>query len=172
MKWMLWTYSRSVQLSVDFIHVAFLGDSAGTDLQPIRGECCGHAIRHFSLQLTFTHVVFLWDIAGTDWRCMCAAWWLSGALHGEWRIKPRLSWRASMRSCLCSGCSTSMRGSWRFVCLLVGCLLCLLPQQHGSVSAQSVVRAATVRFKLQIKLSILPSHSILTRGQPVPALTL
>ena len=38
-------------------------------------------------------------------------------------------------------------------------------------SAQTVVRAATLRQKLQIKLSILPSHSILTSGRPVPALT-
>ena len=34
------------------------------------------------------------------------------------------------------------------------------------------VRAATQRKKMQIKLSISRSHSILTLGQPVPALTL
>ena len=39
-------------------------------------------------------------------------------------------------------------------------------------SAQTIIRAATLRQKLQIKLSISPSHSILTPGQPVPALTL
>ena len=39
-------------------------------------------------------------------------------------------------------------------------------------SAQSIVRAATLRYKLQTKLSISPNHSILTPGRPVPALTL
>ena len=38
--------------------------------------------------------------------------------------------------------------------------------------AQTILRAATLRQKLQAKLSISPSHSILTPGQPVPALTL
>ena len=36
----------------------------------------------------------------------------------------------------------------------------------------SILCAATLRLKLQIQLSISPSHSILTPGQPVPALTL
>ena len=39
-------------------------------------------------------------------------------------------------------------------------------------SAQKIVCAATLRYKLQIQLSISPSHSILMAGQPVPALTL
>ena len=39
-------------------------------------------------------------------------------------------------------------------------------------SAQTILRAATLRQKLQIQLSISPSHSILTPGQPIPALTL
>ena len=39
-------------------------------------------------------------------------------------------------------------------------------------SAQTIVRAATLKQKLQIKLSTSPSHSILTPGRPVPALTL
>ena len=39
-------------------------------------------------------------------------------------------------------------------------------------SAQTILHAATLRKKLQIKLSSTPSHSILTLGQPVPALTL
>ena len=38
-------------------------------------------------------------------------------------------------------------------------------------SAQTIKRAATLRQKLQTKLSISPSHSILTPGQPVPAVT-
>ena len=41
----------------------------------------------------------------------------------------------------------------------------------GDGSAQTILRAATLREKLQIKLSTSPSHSILTPGQPVPALT-
>ena len=39
-------------------------------------------------------------------------------------------------------------------------------------SAQTIARAATLRQKLQIKLSTSSSHSILTSGRPVPALTL
>ena len=39
-------------------------------------------------------------------------------------------------------------------------------------SAQTIVRAATLRLKLKIKLSFSLCHSILTPGQPVPALTL
>ena len=39
-------------------------------------------------------------------------------------------------------------------------------------SAQTIVRAVTLRSKLQIKLSTSPTHSILTHGRPVPALTL
>ena len=39
-------------------------------------------------------------------------------------------------------------------------------------SAHTILRAATLRQKLQIKLSISPSHSILTPGRPVPVLTL
>ena len=39
-------------------------------------------------------------------------------------------------------------------------------------SAETVACSATLRQNLQIKLSIPPSHSILTLGQPVPALTL
>ena len=38
--------------------------------------------------------------------------------------------------------------------------------------AQTIVGAATLRQKMQIKLSILPSQSILTPGQPVTMLTL
>ena len=38
-------------------------------------------------------------------------------------------------------------------------------------SAQTIVRAATLKRNLQIKLSISTRHKILTRGRPVPALT-
>ena len=37
--------------------------------------------------------------------------------------------------------------------------------------AQTILRAATLRKKLQIQLSISPSYSILILGQPVPAMT-
>ena len=53
--------------------------------------------------------------------------------------------------------------------LLVGCLP---SHQHASVSQgqiYSILRSATLRWKLQTKLSISPSHSILKPGQPVPA---
>ena len=39
-------------------------------------------------------------------------------------------------------------------------------------SAQTILHAATLILKLQIKFSISPSHSILTPGRPVPTLTL
>ena len=42
----------------------------------------------------------------------------------------------------------------------------------GDGSAQTIVRAATLRQKLPNKLAISRSHSILTSGQPVPELTL
>ena len=38
--------------------------------------------------------------------------------------------------------------------------------------AQTIAHAAILREMLQIKLSITPKNSILTPGQPVPALTL
>ena len=59
------------------------------------------------------------------------------------------------------------------VLLFVGCFQ--TSQQHASVSrgsAQTTLRAATLRQKLQIKLSASPGHGILTPSQPVPALTL
>ena len=52
---------------------------------------------------------------------------------------------------------------------------CLTSQQHVSVSQGPICSdkcAATLRQKLQIKRFISPSHSTLTPGQPVPALTL
>ena len=59
------------------------------------------------------------------------------------------------------------------VCLLVGCLT---SQQQASVSQ---LRICTDNFtcchteiEVETKLSISPSHSILTPGRPVPALTL
>ena len=74
---------------------------------------------------------------------------------------------------------TSLRGATAtgadvgIVCLFV---CCLTSQQHASVSQGRIcsdnLGAATLRQKLQIKLSISPSHSILTSGLPVPALTL
>ena len=39
-------------------------------------------------------------------------------------------------------------------------------------SAQTILCAATLRQKLQIKLSTSPSHSMLTPGWPIPVLTL
>ena len=41
---------------------------------------------------------------------------------------------------------------------------------HRDGSAQTILRAATLRQKLQIQLSTSPTHSILTPGRPVPAL--
>ena len=55
-----------------------------------------------------------------------------------------------------------------FFCWLLSNMLVYL--RDGS--AQTILRAATLRYKLQIKLSTSPSKSILTPGRPVPALTL
>ena len=59
-------------------------------------------------------------------------------------------------------------------CLLVGCLT---SQQHASVSQGQICTdnftcCHTEIEKLQVKLSTSPSHTILTPGRPVPALTL
>ena len=43
---------------------------------------------------------------------------------------------------------------------------------HRDRSAQTTLRAATLRWKVQVKLAIPPRHGILTPGQPVPALIL
>ena len=60
--------------------------------------------------------------------------------------------------------------------LFVGCLLAYKPSNMlvylRDGSAQTTVRAATLRYKLQFKLSISPSHNTLTPGKPVPGLTL
>ena len=59
-----------------------------------------------------------------------------------------------------------------FVCLLVAERPSNTRVYLRDASAKTTLRAATLRQKLQTKLSISPSHSILTPGQPVPALTL
>ena len=62
--------------------------------------------------------------------------------------------------------------SW-WDCLLVACLT---SQQHARASQGRIYEGnctcCHMRYKLQIKLLISPSHGILTPGQPVPALTL
>ena len=63
-------------------------------------------------------------------------------------------------------------GGGGMACLLVGCLT---SQQHVSVSQERICEdnfTCCHTQKLQTKLSISPSHSILTPCQPVPALTL
>ena len=59
-----------------------------------------------------------------------------------------------------------------FVCWLVACRPSNMLVYPSNGSAQTILRAATLTWKLQIKLSTSPSHSILTPGRPVPALTL
>ena len=60
------------------------------------------------------------------------------------------------------------------VCARVHVCVCVCVCVRACVRAcaQTSVPAATLRYKLQIKLPISPSHSILTPGQPVPPLTL
>ena len=71
----------------------------------------------------------------------------------------------------CQECNAHVQYSFLSHCsLLVGCLT---SKQHASVSQGRICTDNfTLRQKLQIKFSISPSHSILTPGQPVPALTL
>ena len=59
-----------------------------------------------------------------------------------------------------------------FVCWLVAYRPSNMRVYLRDRSAQTILRAATLRQKLQIQLSISPSHSILTPGRPVPVLTL
>ena len=60
--------------------------------------------------------------------------------------------------------------------LFVGCLLAYHPSNVlvylSDRSAKKIVRVATLRHMLQIKLFISPTHTLLTLGQTVPALTL
>ena len=56
--------------------------------------------------------------------------------------------------------------------VVVVCWLLNVPATCECISGTDLLSAATLRLKLQIKLSISPSHSILTSGQAVPALTL
>ena len=57
-------------------------------------------------------------------------------------------------------------------------VVCWLPNAPATclcvsgTGLRAILRAATLRQKLQIKHAAKPSHSILTPGQPVPALTL
>ena len=52
----------------------------------------------------------------------------------------------------------------------------LEPQHHASISQGQIcsdsLRITTPRQKWQVRLAVSPIHSILTPGQPVPALTL
>ena len=45
-----------------------------------------------------------------------------------------------------------------------------MSQQHASAVAETILRAATLRWKRQIKLAISPNHSTLTPGRQVPSL--
>ena len=62
-------------------------------------------------------------------------------------------------------------GGW--VCLLVGCLT---SQQHASISQGRICSDDFMRCHTETEvadqLSTSPSHSILTPGRPVPALTM
>ena len=58
------------------------------------------------------------------------------------------------------------------VCLLVAWRPSNMLVYLRDGSAQTILRAATLRQKLQIQRSTSPSHGILTPGRPVPALTL
>ena len=87
------------------------------------------------------------------------------------KVEKREEWRKLVvKSTVVPQRSARLRGR---LLLLVGCLT---SQQHASVSQGRICShnftCSTLRKKLQIQLSISPSHSILTPDRPVPALTL
>ena len=70
------------------------------------------------------------------------------------------------------GCWAVLLGLILFIYWLVDLCSRSILVHFKERSAQTSVCAATLTYKLLIKLSILPSHSIMTLGWPVPALTL
>ena len=81
-----------------------------------------------------------------------------------------------------TACIHTCTHSWNTTNTIISIIITvpLLVAQHPSNmlayirdgSAQAMVCAATLRPKLQIKLSISPSHNMLTQGQPVLRLAL
>ena len=86
---------------------------------------------------------------------------------------PRISTAVTERRLRFSGHCWGVHRVWDVV---VGLLVASRPSNRlvylRDGSAQTTLRAATLRQKLQITRSVSPSHSILTPGRPVPALTL
>ena len=110
--------------------------------------------------------------------CVVAQWYTTDttATRSTQTASVVLAKDAKQLHCNCSRqqywSSSCARAPCEIVCLLVGCLT---SQQHASVSQGricSILRGATLRWNLRIKLSIRPSHNILTPRQPVPAPTL
>ena len=91
--------------------------------------------------------------------------WLKSAM-----LKVLLWKTAGWRNKLTIKKENKTKGLFVVVCWLLNTpatCLCI-----SGVSAQTILSATTLRQKLQNQLSISPGHSILTLGQPVPALTL
>ena len=110
-----------------------------------------------------------------DWGCLSVVS-ATGCVEGRLGLCSVVSATGCVegRLGLCSVCHRVSRGYTR------ACSEVLRKSQHPSivpvyprdVSAQTIGRAATLRKKLQIKLPISVSYSILKPGQPVRALTL
>ena len=90
-----------------------------------------------------------------------------------WTQRNWIEWKCDKRNFSCIKLnSKELNGSEVRELLSVACLTFqqLASVYHGRIC--SILRTATLRQKLQIKLSISLSHSILISGRPVPALTL
>ena len=88
----------------------------------------------------------------------------------HWRHRERSGWPGSNQVVICGGKKMQNRR------IAVCCWFLNVPVKTlvylRDASAQTIFRDATLRLKLQIQLSTSPSHSILTPGRPVRALTL
>ena len=103
-------------------------------------------------------------------------------------LRGDISWLSPINDLKIGTPMDTLPGAWRYTvsagtgrpvsvyCALFVCWLLNVPAPcdciSGDGSAKTVLSAATLRQKLQIQLSISPSHSILTPDQPVRALTL
>ena len=104
-------------------------------------------------------------------------WWGGGG--GGWLFTP--SWRQPANSpsqllllIVVLACGGWGLLNWSHLPVLLGWLVaCLTSQQHASVSQGRICSENSTcchtEIEVAIKLSISPSHSILTPGQPVPA---
>ena len=129
-----------------------------------------------------------WLTTVIDRQRGCVLWWppkqtrgVTGSVLGPfgsafmYNWVGETNWIYNLPGCDVSFADPCLRRTLRITCLLVGWLvnvpatcLCI----SGTDLHRQFLRAATLRWKLHVKLSTSPSHSLLTPGRPVPALTL